>query len=368
MTQALGPDGVSAPAQYGPGITSLAVYALVRMYMPSARTTALAADAFAANLSDDNAYAALERAARRLVLFAERITALLQQAPVAHFDESGIRVATSLHWVHVTCTTDLICYTAHPKRGKTAMDAAGVLPHFTGTAVTDAWTRTRPALPRRRRSATPTCCVTSTVFIPPTRRRRSGRRPPPTHSPTLSPPATRPARAANSPCPPRRSPPSRNGSTRPSKPAGPSTPTRHPAGGKPFARQLADRMVRRRDDFLRFLHDLTVTFINNQAEQDIRMTKVQAKISGGWSTLTGASRWLLVRSYLSTARKHDLNPLTVLRDLFAGKPLDATGSCVINDLSSHVLRTPPRLNLVRWASSMTSLPRSARQLPCPGRP
>ncbi|WP_434597963.1 IS66 family transposase [Streptomyces sp. A5-4] len=75
-----------------------------------------------------------------------------------------------------------------------------------------------------------------------------------------------------------------------------------PGGKKPLARQLADRMARRRDDFLRFLHDLTVPFTNNQAEQDIRMTKIQAKISGGWRTLTGAEHWLLVRSYLSTAR------------------------------------------------------------------
>ncbi|MHA5054290.1 IS66 family transposase [Streptomyces sp. SD15] len=87
---------------------------------------------------------------------------------------------------------------------------------------------------------------------------------------------------------------------------------------KTFARQLLDRLVRRREDILRFLHDLTVPFTNNQAEQDIRMAKVQMKVSGGWRTLDGANRWLLVRSYLSTARKHGLNAMTVLSDLFAG--------------------------------------------------
>lgn len=79
-------------------------------------------------------------------------------------------------------------------------------------------------------------------------------------------------------------------------------------------------MQRRHDDILRFLTDLTVPFTNNQGEQDIRMVKVQMKTSGGWRTLDGANRWLLVRSYLSTARKHGRTPLIALRDLFTGNP------------------------------------------------
>ncbi|MFF3404246.1 transposase [Streptomyces sp. NPDC002659] len=53
-------------------------------------------------------------------------------------------------------------------------------------------------------------------------------------------------------------------------------------------------------------------------QQSHPLAKIQTKGSGGWRTLDGASRWLLVRSYLSTARNHGLNPMTVLRDLFAG--------------------------------------------------
>lgn len=65
--------------------------------------------------------------------------ALLQDADVAHFDESGIRVGAALQWLHVACTTRPTWYTTHAKRGRAAMDEAGVLPHFTGTLVTDAW-------------------------------------------------------------------------------------------------------------------------------------------------------------------------------------------------------------------------------------
>ena len=55
-------------------------------------------------------------------------------------------------------------------------------------------------------------------------------------------------------------------------------------------------------------------------DRDLRMVKLQQKISGCWRTLAGAEAFLAVRSYLSTARKQGLNPLDVLRRLFEGNP------------------------------------------------
>jgi transposase len=63
-----------------------------------------------------------------------------------------------------------------------------------------------------------------------------------------------------------------------------------------------------------------VPFDNNQAERDLRMVKLQQKISGCWRTLAGAETFLILRSYLATARKHRMNPLAVLGQLFEGHP------------------------------------------------
>ena len=317
LTRAADPAGVSAPTQYGPGVHALAVYQQVQQHLPSQRTAAAAADLHGAGLSEGFVNAALGRAAERLEPFREHVTALLQKVPVAHFDESGIRVAASLHWVHVACTTKLTWYRAHPKRGKAGMTDAGVLPHFTGTLIADAFSSyngygTARALCNAHilrdldgvHHADPTGQAWAKAAINALTEannachaaRDTGRTAlSETEITTLTrafDEAVKCGRSAN-PDPP-------------------------PGGKKTFARQLADRMHRRSDELLLFLRDLAVPFTNNGAEQDIRMSKIQMKVSGGWRTLAGANRWLLVRSYLSTARKHGLNPITVLRDLFDG--------------------------------------------------
>lgn len=317
ITRARQPQGAGAPTQYGPGVHALAVYQLVHQHVPSLRTALGAADLHDAHLSEGFVHAALLRAAAALIPFSERVVALLQLAPVAHFDESGIRVSSSLHWVHVACTTRLTWYKAHAKRGKVGMADAGVLPHFTGTTVTDAWSsylgyghasalcnahilRDLDGVHHGDPAGQPWAKAAIDALTPGNEAahtaREAGRDALPSDEITILEAefdqAVRVGRSAN-PDPP-------------------------PKAKKTFARQLVDRLIRRREDILRFLHDLTVPFTNNQAEQDIPMAKIQMKVSGGWRTLDGANRWLLVRSYLSTARKHGQNPMTVLRDLFAG--------------------------------------------------
>ena len=71
--------------------------------------------------------------------FAERVREQLRAAPVAHFDETGARVAGRLRWAHSASTGLLSLFTVHAKRGVVAMDAAGVLPGFAGVAVHDCW-------------------------------------------------------------------------------------------------------------------------------------------------------------------------------------------------------------------------------------
>jgi transposase len=70
------------------------------------------------------------------------------------------------------------------------------------------------------------------------------------------------------------------------------------------------------DDVLRFMTDRDVPFTNNQAERDIRMAKLQQKISGCFRSWEGAYLFSRIRGYLSTNEKHNVTSAEALNLTF----------------------------------------------------
>ena len=140
VTKAPAPDGVNAPVQYGPGLAGIGVYLFHGQFLSKSRTVQALSDLFgvvvaAATLVGWTTRIAAQVTGRTLAVIRDRIT----NAPVVHFDETGLRVATKLHWMHSASTPTDVLLTVHRRRGTKGMDAAGILPTFTGTAVHDAW-------------------------------------------------------------------------------------------------------------------------------------------------------------------------------------------------------------------------------------
>jgi len=97
------------------------------------------------------------------------------------------------------------------------------------------------------------------------------------------------------------------------------------------ARNLLERLRNFEDDALRFLEDPSVPFTNNQGARDIRMLKVQQKISGCFRSMDGAHIFCRVRSYLSTARKQGVSGSQAMASLFKGEPL----AFMTDDIALH---------------------------------
>jgi transposase len=324
VSAASAPVGVNAPVQYGPGVVAVAVYLMVGQHLPVQRVARLMADLLGSAVSTGWLQACLPRTATALTGFRDRLRQVLTAAGLVHFDESGVRVAGHLMWAHVACTRTLTCYHLDAKRGQPAINAHAVLPalHTPQVAIHDGWMPYfKPAYSNADHAlcnahhlreldgwaqADPQHHIWATTLADLLREGHTlvnhaktnnlGRLPPD----TLADLHHRWAQAIDD--------------AYTANPPPPDTRARGPI------RALIDRMRGCATEIWRFTHDFTVPFDNNQAERDIRMIKVQIKISGGWRTETGARHWLHIREYISTAAKHGIHILTALHDAITGSP------------------------------------------------
>ncbi len=315
------PGGVAADTQYGANLHAFGVYLIVFQHIPYERARNLICDLIGPQVSTATLKAWVDKAAQGLTDFDEQLRALLGDQPVAHFDETGLRIAERLSWVHCASTQTLTRYTVHAKRGGQAMDDAGVLPGFTGVAVHDgfspyrAYTDAAHALCgahhlRELIAATEagqlwasgmSCFLLDTKDLV-DQAKTAGRQ-------ALDAPALAELH--------------RN--YRDLIASGyEQNPGLAQNAGKRIKRSKAQNLLLRLDRCERevtlFAHDFAVPFSNNLCESDLRMVKLQQKISGCFRTMDGAERYLTVRSYISTAKKQGQRPLQALAQLAAGQP------------------------------------------------
>jgi transposase len=136
ITKGVAPFGVNAPVQYGSRLAGIGVYLFHGQFLSKSRTVQALSDLFGVLVAASTLVSWTTRITSRVTstaLFVIRKG--LVAAPVAHFDETGLRVAGKLAWMHSASTPTQVLLTVHPKRGVKGMAAAGVLPDFTGTAV-----------------------------------------------------------------------------------------------------------------------------------------------------------------------------------------------------------------------------------------
>jgi transposase len=319
-TKGLAPAGVDAPVQYGPRIAAIIVYLYAGQFLSKKRTAQALAELFGIPLSSGTVAALTARAAGRLDGFLEEIRARIAAAGVAGFDETGLRVEGKLRWVHCARTGKYTLLSCHPRRGTEAMDAMGVLPGFAGIAVHDAWAPYDTyAAPGHQ-----LCCAHAARELQAVADQAPAGQW--CWAAQAAEALTAMQRLAAGAIAQRRDaidPAALAAQARLYRSAA-LIGARETAGrsGKLMKKHnaLARRLLGRQDDYLRFTLDFRVPPDNNGSERDIRMVKLRQKVSGCLRTLTGAKQFCAIRSYLSTAAKHNMTFFDALVMLAEGQP------------------------------------------------
>src|SRR5260221_1454262 len=126
-------------AQYGPPLRALGVYLVEQQLGPYGPLRELLADLFGVQLSLGTLVQWVQQGAATLEPVEAAIKAALQQAPVLHSDETGVRRAGTLAWAHVASTGRLTHSAIQAQRGSAATDAIAILPGYRGVSVQDGW-------------------------------------------------------------------------------------------------------------------------------------------------------------------------------------------------------------------------------------
>ena len=319
------PDDVRAPVQYGAAFGAVGVYLVQQQLLPYERACEVMQDLLGPTMSVGTLQALVQRCAESLSPVEQEIKAALSRAQVLHQDETGLYVAGQRHWMHVSSTEQLTHYAVHPKRGKEALDAIGILANFHGVSVHDGWQsywlylclhalcnvhhlRELIFLDEEQQQswAGEMKRLLLDIKAAVEQARAAG-------CTSLHPLEVQDWKAqyvavlqagyqANPPDPP----PEAGKKGRPKQSA---------------ARNLLDRLCKHQDAVLAFLDNFAVPFDNSLAERDIRMVKVQQKVSGGFRSLVGAHAFCRIRGYLSTLRKQSMPLLTALEQALVGHPV-----------------------------------------------
>jgi transposase len=320
-TKAQAPDGVSAPVQYGPRIMGTGIYLWHGQFLSRDRACRALAEMFGCAPSPGALAAAARKTAGFLAPALAVITRHLIAGEVVHFDETGFRTAGRLAWVHSASAGKFALFTVHAKRGKDGMRAAGILPHFRGIAVHDAWAPYDTFEDVAGHALCGAHVLRELVAVTETGTDLDKTWAQQAIDALLAlNEAADAARAAGRDAIDAETRDKHEDWYRKAAETGIALNAARQGKLQRKRNALATRMKDREDDYLRFARDLRVPFSNNAAEQEIRMSKLRIKISGCMRSMAGAEEFCALRSYLATAAHHGVGALDALTAAFRGQP------------------------------------------------
>ena len=292
---------IRGPVQYGPRFKAFVVYLKDNLLLSLGSIRQLCLDLYGQSISEATIVDAIKDCSTNLIPFDDWLKQRLLAEKVLHADESGFRIEKDRHWLHVVCSENYTLYGVHASRGSQAINAMDVLPHYQGHLMHDCWVSyfnldcehglCNPHLLRELK------------FLAEDKGQLWAQSMQEYLLKAYNEPWSKTMQGW------------RKGFTTIINQG-----NQENAGvKKSTAVTLLKRLSKYTDYYLSFLREDHLPFSNNQAEQDIRMLKVQQKISGCFRTWEGAKQFARVRSYISTARKQAINILEALSGAMCGQ-------------------------------------------------
>jgi transposase len=310
------PQGINAPVQYGNGVKSYAVLLNVHFKLPFKKIQLLFGDLFGYPINESTVFSATQQCYKELAETEQVIKSKVTEQNVVHADETGLRVAGKLHWLH-TATTLLYTYLfVHENRGGKALNCEkSVLGGFKQWLVHDCWSsyfkfdgvnhaicgahilRELEGLRETGKSkwASTFKIFLMSVYLMPFEQRVKRRK-------HLEARYSYICQIGEDTEPP------------PEKVAGKRGRYKRTKG-----RNLVERLISEKDAVLAFAFNKDVPFTNNLAERDIRPAKVKQKISNCFRTTNGADIYARIEGFLSTVRKQNRDVFPELCATFNGR-------------------------------------------------
>jgi len=317
------PENVNAFVQYGERVKAFAAYFLHQHLIPFERVAQIFEDVFDIPLSPGTCANMDKKLFKNLETFEKSLKAHLIACKVLHLDETGVRCEKKLHWIHVTSSETATFFGLHARRGCAAIDEIGILPEYEGSVIHDHWhcyfsykqvkhglcnvhhlrelkyvheeeesiwakrmtdllLKGKKIADKAREEGKVSIAFNDMALIEGEYRH------------LLLEAGSAYLDAAKK--------------------------DHIPEGLGKQGFNLFRRFLKKMDEVLFFLRDLSIPFSNNLAEQDLRMEKVKQKISGCFRTFSGGLISCRVRSYISTARKQGWNIFDSLAKAIRGSP------------------------------------------------
>ena len=319
------PSGIKATVQYGKNLQAMVVALNTVGAVSVSRTHEILGSVFNIPLSTGTIKNMVARCADSLAPTYEKIRRTMAGLGLMHCDETGTRIDGKTWWVHNASDMDFTFLSVNRKRGRTGMDAAGILPDFHGITVHDCW----GSYWKYQDAIHAVCCAhllreLNGVEENHPEQTWAGR----FRQLLLAMKKIKDKALAA-------------GKDEVSyyhlhkfdkqydeilETAYEENPLPEPAAKK-RGRQKRGKvlnLIRRLENYKAsvclFIRNLCVPFDNNQAERDLRMIKVKTKVSGCFRSEEGAQEYLTIMSYIGTAHKHGINAFTAIREALNGNP------------------------------------------------